>query len=454
MIHKLFLLLALSFAGVSYAQYSSSPFSTQGIGEAGGLEDSQFGGIGNCRTAVMDSATVNFYNPSSYATLAKGQPLFAIGMSSRFSNYTAGDQTSQGRVVGLNQIAMAIPVSKRIGFAIGLQPFSRRGYTIVQKDPLGGEDTIRYTYTGKGSTQEVFGGIGIKVLQFQRHELTLGANASFIFGSVSNERWSELMTKQEYGPGGVDIETYRVHSGHYSLGMNYNVKLDYEGNKQLRLAAVYTPEQQLSAHRDYVLRVAGDVSNQATYSLALDSIADDKGHIVYPSTTSFGFSYSFRPTVGIDYKRKSIYQITVYGDYTSTMWKSYSTSFAGDHDTNPYSNSNRFSLGMQFSPNFNTYEKIAGRSYFNRVKYRAGAYYGSLPNSENGIQLSEYGLTIGFGLPIASQKTNSSFNFSFQYGERGNGTPEGLQEQFLSVNFGVILAPASYDKWFKKFKLD
>lgn len=452
MIHKLFLLLAISFAGVSYAQYSSSPFSTQGIGEPGGLEDAQFGGIGNSRTAVIDSTTVNFYNPSSYPYLAKGQPLFAIGISSRLSRYTSDGLSSNGYVAGLNQIAMAIPVNRRIGLAFGLQPFSRRGYSITQHEGINSTDTFRYTYIGSGSTQEVFGGIGIKLLQFERHELSLGVNGGYIFGSVNNERRSELIGNDQAGA--VGVESYRLHAWHYSFGMNYLAKLGFEGKQQLRLAAVYTPEQQLSAHRDYLLRSAGNVTNAQTYLDTLAIVTDDKGHITYPASTSVGFSYSFRPVTGVDYKLKSVYQINVYGDFTSTLWKSYATGFSGDNDATIYSNAHRATLGIQYTPNFNSYDRTVGRSYLNRVRYRAGGYFGTLPNSDNGVQLSEYGVTIGFGLPIASQKTNSSFNFSLQYGERGNGRPEGLQEQFVSFNFGVILAPASYDKWFKKYKLD
>jgi len=455
MIHKLFLLLAISAAGVSYAQYSSSPFSSQGLGEAGGLEDAQFGGIGNCRTAVMDSSTVNFYNPSSYAYLSKGQPLFSVGMSSRFSAYSAGDLSSNGRVIQLNQIAMAIPFAKRFGMAFGLQPFSRKGYEITQNEIIG-SDEFRYTYLGNGSTQQVFGGFAANVISTQRHQLGLGINYAFIFGSVVNERRSELLGSDPTlpGVGGVDQESYRVHSGYVSLGMNYNIKFDNDGKKQLKLAAVYNPEQKLAAHRDYYLFYATtDVSNQSTYAV-LDSIIDDKGSITYPASSSFGFSYTFRPNAGLDYKHKSIYQIAVYGDLTSTMWKSYSTNFANGHQASVFENSYRFSLGAQFTPNFNSYDRSVDKNYLSKIRYRAGGYIGTLPNVQDGTQLSEYGLTVGFGLPIASQKTNSSFNFSMQYGERGNGASNGINEQFVSVNFGVILAPANYDKWFKKTKLD
>lgn len=450
MIQKLFLLFVLSLTGIAYAQYSSSPFSTQGIGEPGGLEDPQFGGYGSSRTAVMDSGTVNLYNPSSYVFLSKGQPLFSVGLSSRFSRYSSDGLSSDGRVVGLNQIAMVVPVSNRIGFAIGLQPFSRRGYEIIQKEQVEA-DTFRYTYLGSGSTQQVLGGLSFKVLDFQRHKLVLGANYSFLFGSVTSERRSELIDNDPEGSGGVDQEDYRVHSGYYSLGMNYTANLDFDGNSQLRVGAVYTPQQNITANRDYHLFYASDVTDKRTYSI-LDSIENDKGTIIYPATTSLGFSYNFRPKADINYKRKSVYQVTVFGDFTSTNWKAYRASFSNEQPVNPMVNSQRFSLGVQFVPNVNDYDKKAGNNYFSRIRYRTGTYFGTMPYMENGTQLSEYGITAGLGLPISSQQSNSSFNFSFLYGNRGAGG--GLQEQFISFNIGVIIAPAKYERWFRKAKLD
>jgi hypothetical protein len=455
MINKLCLSISIGFAAVSYAQqYSTSPFSSQGIGEAGGLEDAQFGGIGNCRTAVIDSNTVNLYNPASYSFLSKGQPLFAIGVSTRLSNYSTGDLSSNGRVSGLNQITMVLPLGKRFGMAAGLQPFSRKGYNIEQRSIIstaGDVDTMRYTYLGSGSTQQVVGGLSYKLLNLPRHQLAIGANYSYIFGSVTNERRSELMG---YDPeGGVDLTTYRVHGAHYSTGLTYNIMLDTMGNRYLRLGATFSPEQQISAHRDYYLYFSDDVGNPNNYQ-TLDSTVDDKGHIVYPASMSFGFNFQFRPVVDESYNLKNVYQINVYGDYTKTLWSNYGTSFGEEHIADAFKDANRFALGLQFTPNYESHAKRLGSSYFSRIRYRAGGYYGLLPNLENGEQLTESGFTIGFGLPIANQRTNSSFNFSIQYGQRGSTQPDALKEQFVGINFGVILAPSAYDTWFRKHKLD
>lgn len=451
MMHKLCLILAVGFAGVGYGQlYSSSPFSTQGLGEAGGLEDAQFGGIGTTRTSVIDSATVNLYNPSSYVSLSKGQPLFSIGLSSHLSRYTYQGSSSDGRVVGLNQIALAMSVSKRFGLAMGLQPFSRRGYTIemtVQE----GTDSIRYKYSGSGSTQEVFGGLSYRLLNLRRHQLAFGANYSYIFGTVTNQRLSSFV---EYDPiGGADENSYRLHGTRYTTGMNYLIMLDTASNQFLRLAATFSPQQKLNAHRDYLLYTSTDITNPNDYDTLVSSLSN-KGTITYPASMSFGFTYSFRPRISDTYRFKHQYQLNVYGEYNSTLWSQYATSFNGEHITGAFKDAHRFSAGVQFIPNSETFKSNAGSSYFNRVRYRAGTYFGTMPNTTNGTQLSEYGVTVGLGLPSMSQRSNSTFNISILYGQRGGNIPQGMKEQFLSFNLGLIIAPSSYDRWFKKYKLD
>lgn len=452
MVHKLSLLICLCFAVTVHAQqYTTSPFSTQGLGESGGLDDPQFGGIGHCRTAAGDSISVNLYNPSSYPMLVKGLPLFAIGMSGRFSEYSSNDGTANGRIIGLNQISMVLPLGNRFGMAVGLQPFSRKGYNIEDKEVLDTQDTMRYTYIGSGTTQQVTGGLGYKVIDLKRSKFYVGANYSYIFGSVTNERRSELT--EDAPVGGVDQKTYRVHGAQYSIGLTYNQMLDTMDRQHLAISAVLTPQQKLGAHRDYFLFFSKDVSDPNVYD-TLAYTVDDKGTIVYPASMSFGFNYSIRPKRDADYKLKTIWQLNILGDYTSTMWSTYKTDFNTEHESQSLANSNRFSLGLQFTPNYESNIKSIGTSYLNRVRYRAGAYYGQLPNIENGQQLTEMGVTLGFGLPIALQKTNSSFNFSFQYGQRGNDQPDGLQERYFGVSLGVILAPSRSDMWFRKFKVD
>ena len=90
MLKQLFLLVfSTILCYTSWTQTtSSSPYSTSGIGEEGALPEAQFGGIGNISSVVFDSTLINTYNPASYSLLSFGQPLFSVGVSSKFSDYS------------------------------------------------------------------------------------------------------------------------------------------------------------------------------------------------------------------------------------------------------------------------------------------------------------------------------------------------------------------------------
>jgi hypothetical protein len=66
----------------------------------------------------------------------------------------------------------------------------------------------------------------------------------------------------------------------------------------------------------------------------------------------------------------------------------------------------------------------------------------------------ENAVSFGFGIPLSGNKTNSSVNISMLYGKRGTGTTTDISERFYSINIGIVLAPSSYERWFKKYKLD
>jgi hypothetical protein len=63
-------------------------------------------------------------------------------------------------------------------------------------------------------------------------------------------------------------------------------------------------------------------------------------------------------------------------------------------------------------------------------------------------------MTFGLGIPILAQQSLSSLNIAFQLGQRGINEASSLKESYLGINFGLIVSPSSFDKWFRKRKLD
>jgi hypothetical protein len=428
---------------------SSSPYSTAGIGEEGALPEAQYGGMGNISSIVFDSTLINTYNPSSYSLMSFGQPLFSVGVASRFSTYSNDQGSFKGKTTGISNITMAIPIGNRFGIGLGLKPFTRKGYNLSQRS-YAYDDSTTFNYQGYGSTNLLFVGLAYSVIKTDKTYLSVGFNLGYLFGSVTNQRSSIFDANSPAG--GVDLTTYRMKAFHYSFGASYQRFLDIDKRKQLFLSAVYTPQISMNSFRDYSLYYAADVNNQLSYVDTISYIEDNKGKIVFPSKQTFGAGYAFTPNTNKNTDRTK-YQLGVFAEVNLMQWEAYAEKF-DTHTSATFSNTFSSKVALQYIPNIDVTKKTKGIKYLSKVKYRIGGQYGLLPNSMNGRQLKTTMVTAGLGFPFLGQKTNSSLNISFQYGSSGTGNAADLKERFYSINFGVIIAPSSYEKWFKKYKLD
>lgn len=450
-IRNVFIGFSLLVAGIATAQnYSSSPFSSQGIGEDGPLNDGQFSALGNAKSAVIDSIVVNTYNPASYAFLSKGQPLFAMGLSSRVSNYSLNNSTAHGTIVGLSQVTLVLPLNKRLGIAGGLQPFARKGYSLGTSSALS-SDSVNYSYIGSGAVSKVFVGLSYKLIATKRQDFAIGANLGYLFGGVSNERRAVL--KSNAPAGAVDITTFRLHSLSYNFGAAYRVKLDKKGNKQLTFAGTFTPKQSYAANLDYGLFYGKDAGSQTTFDTLIPLILDRSGMVTYPQSYSVGVNYTIRPN-NEKLQLKNPFQLAFHLDYSATNWQQYSTTFTEVTAPN-FSNTQKISVGFEYIPVIQNAVSLSGfKGFASQIRYRIGGYNAALPYTFNNRQVKENAVSFGFGIPLSGNKTNSSVNLSMLVGNRGTGSSADLSERFYSINLGIVLSPSSYERWFKKYKLD
>lgn len=447
---SILLFFSILTCGFSMAQsLSTSPYSRHGIGEEGGYADSQFGAYGNAQTSVIDSATINSYNPASYSFLSKGQTLFGLGVSSRFSTYKYNGTSYNAKVIGLNNLNFAFPVNARLGFGAGLKPFARRGYNIQTKEAVGSGDSATYTYLGSGSLQQIFIGGAYKIVNTNSAALSIGVNGGILFGTTTNERRAVFNDEVK---GGIGLENYRVKSFYYSAGLNYMQRLDSTGRKFLNVSAVFTPEQKINGYKDSYLYYASNVNYQYNLS-TIDSVTNDKGYVMYPQKMSFGLAYSFKPD-GEKRGGKRIYQLNAFGDLTLTTWSKYSEHFQTTNTITDFKNGMQVAAGLQFIPLADQSIKLAKLDFLSHLKYRIGGSYSALPYSINNKQVTQKLVSAGVGIPLAGAKSNSFLNLGVQYGTQGTAEASALREQFFSFSVGVIIAPQPYDRWFRKYKLD
>lgn len=449
-----FFLICFSFCtiaimqGYSYSQITStSPYSSYGLGQRDGLDHATFAGLGTTTITYFDSTMLNFFNPSTYNTLAKGQPIFSTGVSSRLSWYNDSVTKNFSKAIVLNHFAMGFSFAKHFGLAFGLKPFSRRGYQFSTRDLLV-TDSIQHTYIGSGSTSEVFLGLSSNLFKTKNYQISIGGNLGYVFGTLTNERRSNIVGSTA---GGVDQKTLKLNSLHYELGFFYKHRINAKNT--IVFSGVIEPSQNFNASQSSNLYYAKVMDNTESY-IKLDSVATKSGVLRISPSTTFGFNYIFSFQDLTKKKQARNSEISLHTSYNLTNWKDSPTTFSGIELNPGYINTNKLTVGVQYIPEKSFLGQSSKSNSFETIRYRVGCYQYTLPMLINSKTLKDAGLTFGVGIPIRIQKSLSSVNIGITYGKRNNGTTSSLNEKYLGINIGIIFAPASFERWFVKRKLD
>lgn len=450
---KLFLFFLISFIStLSIGQLgSNSPFSTYGLGEIGSLNHASFIGIGNSTITMNDSTTLNYYNPSTYSSLAKHKPLFSLGVSSRYSIYSENNTTTNNTLASIQHMAMAFPFAKRFGLAVGLKPYSSKGYEFSTRSKVN-DDSLHYTYSGSGGLNEFFGGLSVKAFEYKGAKLAIGANFGYIFGQAINTRKSGLIqsgiSNNDYS-GGVNTKTIQAKAFHYTLGATYSQKI--KENHQINLSAVFDPFQKINVEYENVLFYSSNVNNPGAYDTltVFDTLA---GNLSTVPTLTYGLNYVYDFEGRKKHTNKLNSQLSLHATYSTADWSRYENTFDPTF-TNTFLNSTKLTFGIQYLPETDFITNKALTKFHHRIKYRIGAYQELLPYQTNGEQVKDFGTTFGFGIPIVVKNSLSSVNFGFSLGKRGISDANALNERYYGFNVGISIAPGA-DKWFVKRKLN
>jgi len=110
-------------------------------------------------------------------------------------------------------------------------------------------------------------------------------------------------------------------------------------------------------------------------------------------------------------------------------------------------NDQNFSLGAQLTPNINSIN-----SFLAVIDYRVGFNYDKTYINFNGTDITQYGATFGFGIPIPNTSRTDFYkvNFALEVGRRGTLENNLIRENYFNFHLGFTLN----NKWFQKFKFD
>lgn len=442
------ILIITLYGGNVFGQTTAtSPYSSYGFGQRDGVDHAVYAGIGTTTITYFDSTTLNFNNPASYNTMAKGQPLFSVGVSSRLSFYNEGDVHNFSKAILLNHYAMGLSFGKHFGLAFGIKPFTRKGYEFSTKQLLV-TDSVLHQYSGGGNTSEVFLGLSSNLFKFKNQQLAIGGNVGYVFGTLTNERKSNIVGANN---GGIDQNILKINAFHYELGVYY--KQRFNQKHSYTLSAVIEPQQKMIAHEQWSLFTSSFVNNP-NYYVKVDSTSLIQGNLLLAPSTTLGlnYTYTFTDEKGERLTRHS--EISLHTSYNMTNWSLYRTNFGNVEDNPGFANTSKLTVGIQYIPEISFYGQSNKSNFFEIMRYRIGAYNYSLPLVLDGKALTDKGASLGFGIPIGNQRSLSSVNFGFTMGQRGNGVTGSLQEKYYGINLGIIFAPASFERWFIKRKYD
>ena len=436
----------LLFCSFLQAQVVSSPYSRYGIGDIGNKGFGQNLAMGGTSIAIQNDTSAMFFinsnNPASFSNFRL--TTIEIGANVSLTQLQSTSTKQSVNNASLNYISMAIPLKKWWGASVGLMPYSSVGYKVADQQNISGVGDVKFVYEGSGGINQVYFGNGIKPFYGLKKaknlkHLSIGANASYLFGSTDNVKRSVFDGTYFFNT--RSGTTTRVADLYLDYGMQYAYNIDSINGRELKdkvklfFGATFANETPIKATIDSLTYNYFLSSQNLEFGKdTVQNVQNVKGEIIFPRSIGFGF--------GI----KKGDKLLVTADYRMQNWSSYK---AFDK-SQKLKNGSSLSVGIQYTPNAKSNGKGA---YLKRVNYRGGFRYVQTPLELKNTALNEYSVTMGFGLPVGRSVVLQNFsmlNIGLELGQRGTSTNGLIKEQFIKCNIGVTIN----DKWFRKNQFD
>ena len=460
---------------------TKTPYSVYGLGELNRVGYASFAGMGGTGLGATDSAIVNSMNPASYSSIGRHFPVFQLGMNGRFSNFNTTDATTNQQHFGLNQFQLGIPIKKHWGAAIGIKPYSFKGYTIT-KYTVNEEDTTQLAVKeGSGGIRIMNIGLSFQPLDFsKRHfkyikyninrdegkevkvdtvkgsrinRLSIGLQANYLFGT------SETIQSSEFIPSSTDIFNARVESGMRLSGVTYEVGLNYQVGfeslplfKTLSIGATFSPALDVKAFEDlYSYSYVGSFYRGQSVSVldTIEYIRDNEGIVQKPQSFGFGLEYRLRP-----FKSSSFIRLTA--DFKQEQWSTFYTRFNDNTTEGGLKDRMYLGLGLEWTPLSGTSVLDKGQ-FLSKWHYRFGLSYTQMElnvmdNNGDMVGIDNYGMSFGLGIPVRVKNSNTNINFAANLGNLGTTDNGLIQERYIGLFVGLSITPLSSNRWFVKRK--
>lgn len=427
---KRIFVLSLTIAGfyLKAQTIGNSPYAAFGIGDVKYDNTTEINAMGGVSTAFTSdfSNDFNFRNPAANANLQLTSIKVEGTNENNFYKADYNNLKLTKHSTYLSNISIAFPLSPKLKFGLGYQPYSSKNYDVYLKEGL--NDAAQGVFTGnrfrgEGSVNVIQGALSYNFSP----ELALGLRTNYYFGNIT-----DINEVSFYNADGSNFSEFttgyesrkRVSMFNFTLGSVYQKTFENDRKFTVGATATFGNVGNLTDFYTSSTYILGQGNVKTFESLVDNQRSEDKAFLPAEYSAGAGFGHDAKWFAGaqIDYKS---------GQTMQFMGKPLR-----------YEDSYRVSAGGWFLPNYNNF-----RNYFSRVTYRYGAYYEKGNLRLNNQDINKYALTAGLFLPFATATSRfSGLDVGIEAGKRGTAEHNLVRQNFVNVRIGINFA----DKWFNK----
>ena len=402
------ILAAAMVCGAAVAQTVTTPYSKMGYGLLNDNVSSIQRSMGGVGYAMKGGRVINAMNPASYSNVDSLTYLWDVGID--LTNLWSEENGNKGYNFGggLDYLTGHFRITKGLGAAFGLVPYSSVGYSYGGSIDNGSE-----TRSGSGGFNQLFAGVGYEPIK----NLSVGLNFAYLFGTTSNTTLISSNSASYF------TRNMQIRDWNMQLGAQYSMPMS-NGRDLLTLGAVFQPKKSFHGH---AWGTSFDSQDSKVDTIGYTSMS---GNYEQPTSIGLGLSYNWN--------RKLI----VEADYTYQKWSSAKYLPIGGFEAQTMQFDDRWKIaaGIQYTPN-------RRGSYVGAMSFRAGAFYNHDYLNYNGNNVRDYGASIGIGLPAPNSKT--TINLGVEWRHRESSPVQLITENYLNITLGVNFN----ELWFWKSRI-
>ena len=371
------------------------------------------GGVGY---AMNSGRQINAMNPASYAAIDSLTFLFDMGLNYNTIWSSENGVKSKDYSGGIDYITLQFPVTKYMGVSAGMIPFSSVGYSF-------GDEIVHGSNSreGIGGINQLYVGVGANLYK----NLYLGANVSYLFGTIINDAYAYT----DHGSTSLFERVMQIRDWRVQFGAQYSI--DFGSKNRGTIGVVYSPGKALLG------KTWGTYYDISVENAKPDTVGETKLKNKYSLASSLGVGLNW------EWNKKLMAEV----DFTYEPWKDAKSAPIINENTGDvvfenaqFDNRWKVAAGLQYTP------KVRG-SYLQRITYRIGGFYNHDYVLVNGNNLRDYGISAGFGLPAPKSKT--MINIGFEWRRREAHPATLIKEDYFNISLGINFN----EMWFWRNKI-